>query len=77
MSLKILPAMGRMPHSGLLFAEISEKLAGCFEYRRDVPGRGKLKRQDVELHADEEPIHVPINDAAIAALSVVHVRRGD
>ena len=69
--------MGRMPHSGLLFAEISEKLAGSFEYRRDVPGRGRLKRQDVELYADEEPIHVPINDTAIAALSVVHVRRGD
>ena len=40
-----------------------------------MPGRGKLKRQDVEHLADEEPVHVPLNGAAIAALGVVHGRR--
>jgi hypothetical protein len=31
-------------------------------------------KSDVKYSADEEPIHVPMNDAAVAALRVVHER---
>jgi len=37
-------------------------------------GHGRLKRSDVEHPADEEPVHVPLNDAAVAALRVVQAR---
>lgn len=37
-------------------------------------GHGRLEGQDAERPADEdrEPIHVPLNDAAVAAVRAAH-----
>jgi integrase len=41
---------------------------------RSDMGHDRLGRSDVGHPADEEPVHVPLNDAAVAALRVVHAR---